>query len=550
MHHKQKIMSEQSTPGDQVVNMYDEYDRSIDQSADEIVQQDVGNKEWDENPTKDEEYQTHFSNSHGEHIIKSMKHNSQSQIDDLQNELRAAKEEIHELKQDFDNEHAAGDEDGNEGHKEEEIEELKLFKNSIFSTVLGIEDEQLDTSENFPIDLNSLACMLATDPSNDHRSVFRCVLPLIFATAFSWFKIIILGNILVDAMFVRCTSSDQCNDGTFCLPVNIMFPWKAINSKNSFCNDCIYFDLALNLTEHGDHPQREFILDGYDQCEGDDPDTCEFIMNNRARMSPLTIVLLFLIWTTFSMLILHDLNKVSGQKKFMEKRVQNLKNKFHIGALQVTNWFFFASIGYIIPSWMTIGVALLILGYPPEARSLIIVPLEIGLIANFDEVTNFLFIGKNHQKTIHCAAKILDSSPSTRNVPSSNVSNKILEGRYKSVYTRLFSYCLGFVAVLFAVYPASGDRLSDLLLALVGNSETFEISDPCARVFSGAINYPLVVTAPVAALNALFDAARRPAQNWKYRLTYFLNVPAMFCIVMYSWIPVFYLLLFLQFQAL
>jgi len=83
-------------------NMYHEYDRRIDQLVDEIIQQDVGNKKWDENPTKDEEYQTHFSVSHVEHIIESMKHNLQSQIDDLRNELRTAKEEIHELKQNFD----------------------------------------------------------------------------------------------------------------------------------------------------------------------------------------------------------------------------------------------------------------------------------------------------------------------------------------------------------------------------------------------------------------------------------------------------------------
>jgi len=426
-------------------------------------------------------------------------------------------------------------------------EESKPLRASVLSVSVGLHDDVKQNMDEFPMDLSALACVMATDPAN--KSVFSCISPIIFATVFTWIKILIVANILADAVMKRCSSHDQCKDGTACVPVNIFFVDKPIVDNIAFCNDCNIVNTFLNTTTSEDHPQRDIVLEALDRCKEDDPDICDFIMENRALMSPLTVVLLFLIWAMFSMLVHYDLRKVRSIEKLMEIRMSQMENGLNVNMLAFVNWFFFASLSYVFPSWMTIATAILIVAYPPEARSLIIVPLEIALIANFDDVMKFLFLGNRQVSYIQDAAKIL-----VKNDPEAKGEQSDYDGinldRIYSVVLRLYSYALGTAAVLFAVYPEKVHSRLYFMYAFVGFQEQFLALDPCAEIVVGAIYLPLILTGPLAAFFTLLEVLGTLPDNRRLFLVRLLNVPTMFIIVVYSWLPIYYLLRNFQYDSL
>ena len=425
-------------------------------------------------------------------------------------------------------------------------EEESLLRNSLFGVMTGIGADDND-SEDFPVDLTSFAIVKATNPMNSNRSIIYSITPLVFAYLFTWVKILILANILVDSIYIRCTEHDQCNDGTVCIPVNFIFPDRPIDNNNAGCTDCNSLPFLAQRFEAG-HPQEQLVLDGIEYCAEDDPDICEFIESNRARMSLLTIVLLFLIAASFSKLVEFDLRKSLKQHKLLDKRLTLYENQFHVKMIRIVGWFMSITLAYLTPSWMTIAAANLIVSYPPEARSLIIVPLEIGLIAEFDTVVNYLFVGGHQSRIIQDAAEILDEPPT-------NEQNKketwITEEMVESFVVRLYGYLLAITAVIFALNPTEVYPKLKFMHAFIGYAPRFSVVSPCDAVIVGAMFLPLIVVGPFAAFlesgNAIYLWAK---SNITARILMCLKVPATFLLIIYSWVLIFWLLAFLQYVPL
>jgi len=219
---------------------------------------------------------------------------------------------------------------------------------------LGLHDPIKISAQSFPTCASSHACALSTDP-NVHP--FVAVGCLLVAAGITWIKTIMLASIVGDSMTPRCTSNGQCNSGSWCTPLALLGmggqKWPEVGRENSACFDCFYADI-FNAT---DSPGEFFILAGRDFCEsrGDDPDSCDFVRSNRARMSVLTAAMLFLCWSLVGKMIHEELKGVHAHLSLFKFRIDLLrkyKNKYYIWVLQATSWFGQTSRAFIYPTWM------------------------------------------------------------------------------------------------------------------------------------------------------------------------------------------------------
>ena len=465
---------------------------------------------------------------------------------------------------------------------------------NILQAFFGYDDNIPLNPDEIPIDLTFYACTVATHPATN---IVVVAVTLLLAVMLAVTKVTILSTIMTDAFMIRCTKHDHCEDGTFCAPFTILFaqimdpselvslPYDALDQRQAVCYDCAS---AYHINEkiidgaQESSPIMEFIAGVYDDpCENDIPDSCDYIQSNRERMSRLTVVLFLLIWAMLSMLIHYDLQKAQCLRIFVEKRLSMNKSASFLRncGIRFLYWILFTTNAFLIPCWMTSATANLLISWPPETRSLIIVPLEIGLIANFDDVGKFLFLGKSHEHKIQHAVKGLginfdDFHASKHNNESGMIFN-MSEERIMSRVNRLFSYVLSAVTFLLALDAEGLFSKTYFMNAFVGFQEEFLAYDPCPMIMVTGIFLPIIVTAPFAFFWGCIRAKKsfsskqnietqnetsnivttsfprdERIKNWISRFFALLNIPASFCLVVYSWLPIRIFIIYLQFQKL
>jgi hypothetical protein len=386
---------------------------------------------------------------------------------------------------------------------------------SDFSFLCGL-TEPIDTSpSNFPLDLASFAAILATE-TTDMSSCWvtaKSVVIQLAANFVVWIKIILLSSILIDSINPRCTSNGQCKPGLFCFPLKLAYPdltdWPTETRGNSFCNDCLFATVLLNNETSTPSEAEAFLQAGRDYCVNDDPERCDFLQANRGKYSYLSFLVLCCLCGMFCRLIYLDLHKLHVQQRLYEYRLELMKmaaktsqQRQHIGTTirvyltAAINWFAYASRAYILPSWMFTGAALLLTTWAPTTRNLILVPIQIGLIANFDMVLEFLFLSQTHKDYTKNAAGALE----LQQLSSSHVTtyDKVL-----AVLIRLYSLGLAvqipiFVLMAESIFPA----VSFVRNAVGPNNPkyNFPIPLPCNDVVAAGIYFPLLLTVPMTLL--------------------------------------------------
>ena len=221
----------------------------------------------------------------------------------------------------------------------------------------GLYDVNRITASNFPICASAHACAISTEPSYIHPALG--VGTLLIAASLTWIKILMLASIVVDSMTPRCTTNGQCNTGLWCAPLASLGlgdgEWPVLGRENSVCYDCMIAQM-YNTSTLPDN-QSVYILEGRDYCEarGDSPTSCDFVRSNRARMSVLTAIILFLLWTLIGKLIHEELKRVHCHLSLFKFRIERLRahtTKIHIWSLQAASWLGETSRAFIYPTWM------------------------------------------------------------------------------------------------------------------------------------------------------------------------------------------------------
>ncbi len=422
--------------------------------------------------------------------------------------------------------------------------------------------EPIDTSpSNFPVDLASLATVLATEtrihtspsPSSSSSSSSCCGITSfaiqLAAIGAVWIKILLLSSILIDSMTPRCTSNEQCKPGLFCFPLNIAYDtdWPTETRGNSICNDCLFSNF-FNAT---DFPgAEEFLEQGREYCINDDPDRCDFLQANRGKYSYLSFVVLCCLCGMFARMIYLDLHKLHVQQKLYDHRFGLMKTKLTtrrqitgtaraLGTIRVfvtgfLNWFAYASRAFILPSWMFTGAALLLTTWAPTTRNLLLVPIQIGLIANFDMVLEFVLVRESHKEYTKNAARALDLHD------QHHTYDKVL-----AVLIRLYSFGLAIQIPIFVLLAESIYPMVSFITSVVGQNSKYTVSIPipCTDVLAAGIFFPMLLSVPMTLLIGPV------ANRLQYTPLHLLGYVSTFVLVLYSCFWVREIITFLQFQS-
>lgn len=204
------------------------------------------------------------------------------------------------------------------------------------------------------------------------------------------------------------------------------------------------------------------------------------------------------------------------------------------------NWFAYASRAYILPSWIFTGAALLLTTWAPTTRNLILVPIQIGLIANFDLVLEFVFLRQPHKDYTKNATRALE-------LQQQNSSSHVTYDALLAVLIRLYSFGLAvqipiFVLMAESIYPS----VSFVRNAVGSNNPkyNFPIPLPCNDVVAAGIFFPLLLSVPMTLL--LGPVANRCQCH---TVLHVLGYVATFVFVLYSCFLVREMIFFLQFQS-
>lgn len=240
-----------------------------------------------------------------------------------------------------------------------------LSKFLCFPVPFGIYDSSKISAKDFPICASAHACVLSTDPKTHP---LLGVVSLLVAALITMIKILMLASVVVDAMTPRCTANGQCNSGLWCAPIAALGlgdrEWPVLGRENSACYDCMY-SYNYNITGS---PGASFVLSGREYCDSraDDPNSCDFVRSNRARMSVLTGLILFLLWSLIGKMIHEELKNVKNHLALFEFRIDLLRSqttKMHIWTLQLASWFGQMARGFLYPTWMACATINLLVRY-------------------------------------------------------------------------------------------------------------------------------------------------------------------------------------------
>ena len=434
--------------------------------------------------------------------------------------------------------------------------------------------ESIDTSPSkFPVDLASFAAVLATETetytSTSSSSCGFAITSLaiqLAANGVVWIKILLLASILIDSMTPRCTSNAQCKPGLFCFPLNLVYDtdWPTETRGNSICNDCLFSNF-FNAT---DVPgAEEFLAAGREYCINDDPERCDFLQANRGKYSYLSFLVLCCLCGMFARMIYLDLHKLHVQQRLYDHRFELMKlkltatatstqqrgnakvlsgNTVRVYVTGAINWFAYASRAYILPSWMFTGAALLLTTWAPTTRNLILVPIQIGLIANFDMVLEFVLLRESYKEyTKNAAAIALDLQQDQHHQQQQSSSSVVVAyDKVLAVLIRLYSFGLAvqlpiFVLMAESIYPT----VSFITNALGQNSKYNPIPIPCTNVVAAGIYFPMLLSVPMTLLIGPV------ANRLQYTALHLLGYVSTFVFVLYSCFLVRDIITYLQFQS-
>jgi len=427
--------------------------------------------------------------------------------------------------------------------------------------------EPIDISPSkFPLDLASFAAVFATETS--HLSscwmTTKSLLIQLAANFVVWIKILLLSSILIDSINPRCTSNAQCKPGLFCFPLKLAYPnladWPTETRGNSFCNDCLFANEIYNNTTIPEEAE-EILQAGRDYCVNDDPNRCDFIQSNRGKYSYLSFLVLCCLCGMFCRLIYLDLHKLHVQQRLYEYRFELMKQEsakrtssqtgttkllvcctttLPVYCTSAINWFAYASRAYILPSWMFTGAALLLTTWAPTTRNLILVPIQIGLIANFDMVLEFVFLRQSHKDYTKNAAQALELQQQRNNL------SRVTYDTVLAILIRIYSLGLAvqipiFVLMAESIYPSV--KFFRNAVGPTNPKYNFPIPLPCNNVVAAGIFFPLLISVPMTLV--MGPVANRCQCNKLHVLGYV----ATFVFVLYSCFLVREMIFFLQFQS-
>lgn len=430
-----------------------------------------------------------------------------------------------------------------------EIQSCETVQPFDFLFLCGLAEPIHMSPSDFPVDLASFVAILATEP---HPSSAFAITSLVIQLAVNlvvWIKILLLSSVLIDSMTPRCTSNSQCKPGLFCFPLALAYDtdWPTETRGNSICNDCSF----SNLFNGTDIPQaEEFLMAGRDYCATDDPERCDFLQANRGKYSYFSLLVLCCLCGMLGRMIYLDLHKVHVQQRLYDHRLQLMKmattqqtgkaklmGSIRVHCAATINWFTYASRAFILPSWMCTGAALLLTTWAPTTRNLILVPIQIGLIANFDMVTEFVFLRQSHKDFTRIAARALDSQHWRQQSSFVKRYDKML-----AVLIRLYSFGLSVQIPIFVLMAESIYPTISFLTRFAGQNP-FPIPIPCNDVIAAGIYFPFFVSLPMTLLIG-------PVTN-RCRCTaiHLLSYVSTFLFVLYSSFLVREIITYLQFQS-
>lgn len=411
----------------------------------------------------------------------------------------------------------------------------------------------------FPVDMTSFADILATELHTSSCWVANSTVQLA-ASLVTWIKILLLASILIDSILPRCTDHAECKSGLFCFPLALNGfdggDWPTETRGNSICNDCLlaslYNDTSSNVLVPADGV--DILRRGRDYCSNDDPERCDFLRINRGKYSFLSLIVLCCLCGMFGRMIYTDLHKLHVQQRLFSYRVELLaterkkspsaSNTVRLFCVKVVNWFAYTSRAYILPSWMCSSAALLLASWAPTTRNLILVPIQIGLISNFDMVLEFLFFRQSQKDFTKDAANSLQLQCDVKKERSSSSSAKL--DKALAILIRLYSIGLSvqipvFVLLAESIYPAVS-----FFVKTVGNNNKYStpIPIPCNDVMAAGIFFPLLLSVPLC---LMLGPTVHSFGSTAYHLTTYAST---FLFVLYSWIPVFEVMTKLQLQSI
>ena len=193
----------------------------------------------------------------------------------------------------------------------------------------------------------------------------------------------------------------------------------------------------------------------------------------------------------------------------------------------------------------------------PTTRNLILIPIQIGLVANFDTVIEFLLLGEIETKAIKDAAKQMELAQhkNSENGDKENfvdyhgISNKEI---ITSISLRVYAYGLATTILIFALNPEATFEKIEFMLTLINNAAYFTPVAPCDKVYFGGLLFPLILSSIVVILRTVFTAYHDKSQ--KKTIAFFIlccfHIAMGTCFVLYSWIPIALIIFETQFRSL
>jgi len=191
-------------------------------------------------------------------------------------------------------------------------------------------------------------------------------------------------------------------------------------------------------------------------------------------------------------------------------------------------------------------------------RNIILIPVQIGLVANFDTVVVFLLMGPKEQKFIRGAAKQIELKQISKFDDEEENEEDIDKERllHKEMITtislRLYAYGLATMIIIFALHPEEIFDHVKFLSVFIGNAPLFAPAAPCDKVYTASLFLPLLLSAAVVILRTVFTAYHDKTQK-KTVLFFFIclfHIIMTTLFVIYSWVPIALIIFNAQYQTL